>query len=330
MNVIISNNQQNQLSTLDIDIIKSISGTYDAKEIVEMFKNFFYSKMILDVTAIKNYNDINNFQVISQGLDVEKIIFFLPEGSNLCTSNFLSQLITMGIYNFTTNLDGVKYLLKKPNTFKDVEHIQKLAGASSSVENITQNIGNKTIVIGIKNITDQAGATTFTYILKKELVPIFGQNVIALEVDKNDFRFFNDKSMISISSNDVRAAISKYSNSPIILIDMNDLQDDSMCDEVLFLLEPSTIKLNSLVQRNRAIFGKLKNKKVILNKSLLSNKDVSDFEYESSIKVFYNMPPLNERKKNEIVSDFLARMGLLSKPDNERKDNSRIFGLFRR
>ena len=330
MNVIISNNQQNQLSTLDIDIIKSISGTYDAKEIVEMFKNFFYSKMILDVTAIKNYNDINNFQVISQGLDVEKIIFFLPEGSNLCTSNFLSQLITMGIYNFTTNLDGVKYLLKKPNTFKDVEHIQKLAGASSSVENITQNIGNKTIVIGIKNITDQAGATNFTYILKKELVPIFGQNVIALEVDKNDFRFFNDKSMISISSNDVRAAISKYSNSPIILIDMNDLQDDSMCDEVLFLLEPSTIKLNSLVQRNRAIFGKLKNKKVILNKSLLSNKDVSDFEYESSIKVFYNMPPLNERKKNEIVSDFLARMGLLSKPDNERKDNSRIFGLFRR
>lgn len=330
MNVIISNNQQNQLSTLDIDIIKSISGTYDAKEIVEMFKNFFYSKMILDVTAIKNYNDINNFQVISQGLDVEKIIFFLPEGSNLCTSNFLAQLITMGIYNFTTNLDGVKYLLKKPNTFKDVEHIQKLAGASSSVENITQNIGNKTIVIGIKNVTDQAGATTFTYILKKELVPIFGQNIIALEVNKNDFRFFNDKSMISITSNDVRAAISKYSNSPIILIDMNDLQDDSMCDEVLFLLEPSTIKLNSLVQRNRAIFGKLKNKKVILNKSLLSNKDVSDFEYESSIKIFYNMPPLNERKKNEIVSDFLARMGLLSKPDNERKDNSRIFGLFRR
>ncbi len=39
MNVIVANEQQNQLSNLDIDIIKSISGIYDAFEIVEMFKN---------------------------------------------------------------------------------------------------------------------------------------------------------------------------------------------------------------------------------------------------------------------------------------------------
>ena len=37
MNVIVANEQQNQLSNLDIDIIKSISGTYEAVEIVEMF-----------------------------------------------------------------------------------------------------------------------------------------------------------------------------------------------------------------------------------------------------------------------------------------------------
>ena len=54
MNVIISNKQSEQLSNLDIDIIKSISGLYDAFEIVEMFKNFFFNMMILDVTALKN------------------------------------------------------------------------------------------------------------------------------------------------------------------------------------------------------------------------------------------------------------------------------------
>ena len=44
MNVIIANEQQNQLANLDVDIIKSITGLYDAFEIVEMFKNFFFSK----------------------------------------------------------------------------------------------------------------------------------------------------------------------------------------------------------------------------------------------------------------------------------------------
>ena len=57
MNVIVANEQQEQLSNLDIDIIKNITGVYDVSEIVEMFKNFFYSKMILDVTALKDYSD---------------------------------------------------------------------------------------------------------------------------------------------------------------------------------------------------------------------------------------------------------------------------------
>ena len=45
MNVIVANDQQKALSNLDIDVIKSISGTYDATEIVEMFKNFFYCRL---------------------------------------------------------------------------------------------------------------------------------------------------------------------------------------------------------------------------------------------------------------------------------------------
>ena len=93
MNVIVSNVQRNVLSGLDIDVIKSITGEYDANELVEMFKNFFYNKMILDVTAIKDFHNIKNFQIIAMGLDVEKIVFFLPEGTDVCTSNFLSKLV---------------------------------------------------------------------------------------------------------------------------------------------------------------------------------------------------------------------------------------------
>ena len=58
MNVVVSNEKKDLLSSLDIDIIKSISGTYNATDIVSMFKSFFYNKMILDVTALNNYKDL--------------------------------------------------------------------------------------------------------------------------------------------------------------------------------------------------------------------------------------------------------------------------------
>ena len=98
----------------------------------------------------------------------------------------------------------------------------------------------------------------------------------------------------------------------------------------LYLLEPSIIKLNKLMRRNRNIFSKLQNEKIILNKSLLTNKDIADFEYEAKTRVFYNMPPLDERKRNPIFDDFLSRLGLLAVKKEQKKESGKIFGLFRR
>lgn len=357
MNVIVANKQQNELANLDIDIIKSITGVYDPNEIVEMFKNFFYNKMILDVSALKNPEDVNTYEILKSGLDVEKIIFLLPEGSKLCTPNFLGQLITIGIYNFTTNMKGVKYLVKKPNTLQDVEHILKMATPSktevkkNNVETVNNNSNvnnsnNNVIVpssspvkeekgitvIGFRNITEHAGATTFVYMLKKELVSIFGKdNVLALELNRNDFTYFNDKSLQSVKEMDVKSIIQNVvsnGNANIILIDLNDCKDASFCTEVIYLIEPTSIKLNKLIRRKSDVFTKLVRKKVVLNKSCLLNNDVLDFEKEAGIKVFYNMPALDERKRNSIINDFLSKLGLVS--NNSNNSGNRIFGLFRR
>lgn len=338
MNVIVSNAQRNILSGLDIDIIKSISGEYESSELVEMFKNFFYNKMILDVTAIRDFHNIKNFQTIAMGLDVEKIIFFLPEGTDVCTSNFLSKLVSMGIYNFTTNIEGVKYLLEHPNTYKNVAHIQQLNEnpavnnmAVQNVENSSHNgLNNSTHIIGVKNVTEHAGATTFIYILKKELRVHFGDTIIAIEINRNDFQYFGDKNMLSITADQVPAMLAKYAGASVILVDLNDYPDEACCNEVLYLLEPSTIKLNKLMRRNRMIFSKLQHKKIILNKSTLTNKDIVDFEYEAKAKIFYNMPSLDERKRNAIFDDFLPRLGLIAKKEEKRESGNKIFGLFRR
>lgn len=325
MNVIIANEAKDMLSSLDIEVIKSVDGIHTADEIVEMFKNFFYARMILDITAIENYDDITNIQKISIGLDADKIILVLPNNELYASSTYLSKIISMGIYNFTTNLDGVRYFLEHPNTYKDVAHIQQLSNLSSTINDKVM-AGSR--IIGIKNITDHAGSTTLIYMLKKELEQSYGMSVIAIEVNRHDFAYFNSPNMISVSDENLMSEIVKRKDVSVILIDLNDSNNEGACGDVLYLLEPSSIKLNRLMRRNRKIFEELRGKKIILNQSLLSNSDIMDFEYEGKTKVYYNIPPLNDRIKNPILSEFLAKIGLVNSP--KEKDEGKIFGLFKR
>ncbi len=326
MNVIIANEAKSLLAGLDIDVIKSVEGVHTADEIVEMFKNFFYARMILDITAIKDYQDITNIQKISIGLDADKIILLLPNTEASTSSSYLSKIISMGIYNFTTTLDGVKYFLEHPNSYKDVAHIQQLNDLSVTI-NDKVTAGSR--IIGIKNITDHAGSTTLIYMLKKELEQSYGMSVVAIEVNRHDFLYFNSHNMISVNDENLMTEIVKHKDATIILIDLNDSDNEGVCGDVLYLIEPSSIKLNKLMTRNRRIFEELKGRKIILNKSLLSNSDIMDFEYEGRTKVFYNIPPLNDRVRNPVLSDFLTKIGLINKP-KEKDSGGKIFGLFKR
>lgn len=326
MNVIIANEAKEMLSTLDIDVIKSVDGVHTADEIVDMFKNFFYARMILDITAIKDYEDITNIQKISIGLDADKIILLLPNNEASTSSSYLSKIISMGIYNFTTTLDGIKYFLDHPNTYKDVAHIQQLNDLSST---INDKVVAGSRIIGIKNITDHAGSTTLIYMLKKELEQSYGMSVLAIEVNRHDFLYFNSNNMISVDDEHLMTEIVKHKDVAIILIDLNDSSNEGACNDVLYLLEPSSIRLNKLMKRDRRIFEELKGRKIVLNMSLLSNSDIMDFEYEGKTKVFYNIPPLNDRVKNPVLSDFLSKIGLVNKP-KEKDDGGKIFGLFKR
>ena len=74
MNVIISNKQQAILENLNIDIIKSLNGEFDVTQIIDEFKNFYYQRMIIDITAIKGYKNIKNLQKLSISLDMSKLI----------------------------------------------------------------------------------------------------------------------------------------------------------------------------------------------------------------------------------------------------------------
>ena len=329
MNVIISNKNQGMLENLGIDIIKEMNGEFDVDEIIATFQNFFYQRMILDITAIKNYTNIENLQKLSISLSMDKIILLLDGTEATSNPTFLSKLVSMGIYNFTKNVEGIQYLYNTPNTYRDVAQFQNLntqltppvapepvpnpqaqyVAPVESFSDTSTEFDNNIKVLGLKNVTKQSGASSLVYMMKKELSKHY--SVAAIEVDKSDFTYFKDKDMISTVTNEVGTIINKNSDKDVILVDINNsIVAEGFCAEVLYLIEPSVVKLEKLMKLNATALEGLKNKKVILNQSLLTDSDVANFEYESKIKVFYNLPPLNERN-NDLpeLNELLVKLG---------------------
>jgi hypothetical protein len=325
MNVIVSNKYKELLNSLEIDIIKSIDGEYEVDELINMFANFFFQRMILDITAIKNYKDIKNLQKLSISLDMSKIILLLDDDEESSSSIYLSKLISMGIYNFTRNKEGILYLLDHPNSYRDVAHIHQLEELK---EVVTEKVTSKGLrVLGIKNLTDHAGATSLIYMLKKQLE--INYSVLAVEIGKKDFAYFNDKNMISTTKEEFSNVILRNKNFDIILVDLNESQSEDACNDVLYLLEPSSIRLNKLMRKNRKIFEQMAEKKLVLNKSLLNSKDVLDFENEARTQVFYNIPPLNDRVHNKILDSFLTKLGFGRQKVEDIEQKNKILGLFK-
>jgi hypothetical protein len=134
---------------------------------------------------------------------------------------------------------------------------------------------------------------------------------VAIEVDKKDFIYFRDNTLLTTTNNGISNMIAKNKDVDVILLDINSsLLAEELATDIIYLIEPSIIKLNKLMMLNGKILEELKDKKVVLNQSLLSKKDVADFEYESRLKVFYNLPPLDERdNKSEEIYNFLDKLG---------------------
>lgn len=343
MNVIIANKYQSMLQSLNIDIIKTMYGEFEVEEIIKTFKNFFFQRMILDVTAIKDYKDISKLQQLSVELDMSKVILFFDDTADTSIPNFYSMLVAMGIYNFTKSLDGVQYLLNTPNTYKDVAHYlvitpQTQAAMQASNNNVAMSqtgtlsqpiVTKQTKILGVKNITKNSGATTLVYMMLRQL----GKNykVAAIEVGRREFSFFRYRNMYSVDKDELKDKISNLSDHDVLLLDVNDDKKAiESCTDVIYLIEPSIIKLNRLTMVDPKIILKLKNKKVVLNQSLLSSNDVAEFEYESKMEVFFNLPPLDERENDlPALNDLLVKLGFTLQSDGKNAERrNRILGIF--
>ncbi|MBR3161223.1 MAG: hypothetical protein IKF19_00650 [Bacilli bacterium] len=315
MNVIVSNLNKDKFSNLDVDVIKSINGEFDVDEIIQTFSNFFFNRMFLDITAIKEYKDYSNMQKLSMGLPVEKVIILLNDDPVVNSNIYLSKLVSMGIYNFARNMDEVKYLYDNPNSYKDVAHYQQVGNVIvDSVQDVATEIvkGTDVRIIGFKNITDDAGATSLIYMIKQVLTKYY--SVMAIEVNKKDFMFYHDNTMISVSEKNIADKVLECKDVNVILVDLNDLNDavsNKICTDIIYLIEPSLFKINKLITLKSSVFVKYAHERIVLNKSFFNDKDVKDFEFESGVKIFYNIPCLYDRVDNsDVLMPVLEKIGL--------------------
>ena len=314
MNVMIYNKYKELLMGLNIEVMKSLEGVYNVDEIIDTFTNFYYDKMILDITAIRDYQNTDNLQKLAMNINMENVILLLDNTPETDTKSYLSKLISLGIYNFTKNADGINYLLVHPHTYRDVVNIHNLSDLEAmqtpAAPVVTgASTGGRVKVIGIRNLTPHGGATTFIYMMKKMLQDL--RNVSALEVNRVDFLYFNDDTMISTTSTDLLKEMMKRQSSDIIFIDLNDYDDDEICTDVYYLLEPSTIMMNKMLRKNRKVLEQMRDKKIILNKCVLNSEDVATFEYETKLKVFASVPPVDDRQSRiEPIIKFISKANL--------------------
>ena len=317
MNVVTSNQCKDIIDRLDIDIIKRIDGQFELRELLSKFVNLYFNKMIIDITSIANYSDIETIKQLSEAVDPNRVILLLSADPVVNSSVYMSKLVEFGFYNFTRNFEGIKFLYSTPNTLDNVKHLilseeqirSQMATIAQQNEPIVENSGRK--IIGLQNLTMHAGSTSLVNMMVRQLND-GGYTAIGLEMFKQDLMFYHDSNLSAcMNKMDLENKLRLYSDVSAIIIDLNEFGEaNKYCDEILYLIEPSYIKLTKLLKKNRNAFLEHKSDKIVLNMSFVNDQEIPDFEYETKLKIFDNLPPMNDRNRDlEQVNELLGRLG---------------------
>lgn len=318
MNVVTANVNKDIIDKIDVDIIKRIDGEYELRELLSKFVNLYFNKMIIDVTSIKDYKELETMSNLAKAVDPSRVILLLNDDPEVNSSFYMSNLIQCGFYNFTRNYEGIKFLYDNPNNYDKVKHLllseeetTKQRDEFKSKQGMVYQEGVKKQVIGLVNLTNHAGATSLTNMMVRQLNQ-GGIMAVGLEMFKQDLIFYHDSNLSSCFNRaDLESKLKLYDDVSAVIIDLNEFGEaDKFCDEILYLVEPSYVMLTKLLKRNSNAFKEMKYKKVVLNKSFVNNQEIPDFEYESKVKVFANIPPLNDRDKNlASINELLKKLG---------------------
>ena len=143
MNIITSNKNKAVMDKLEIDVIKRVDGEYELRDLLGKFVNLYFNKIIIDITSIKGYEDVNTILDLAKAIDPNRIIILLDDNPTVNSKLYLSTLVKNGIYNFTRNFEGITYLYEHPFKLEDVQYLL-LSDEEEDKEKLAQEEAKKT------------------------------------------------------------------------------------------------------------------------------------------------------------------------------------------
>ncbi len=156
MNVIVSNRQKEIIDNANIDAIKDLNGLFNVDDLINKFKNYFFSRMILDATSVVNFASKQVLSTLASEIGPEKLIILLPSNPEP-PIEFKKLLINLKIYNFTTSIDEAVKFIENPNTYEDaIKLIDDSSDGGMYVDNsikegdgsVTESGGGKSSSLG--------------------------------------------------------------------------------------------------------------------------------------------------------------------------------------
>ena len=340
MNIIVTNKYKDLIYSTNIEILKELNGVFKVSQIVNSFNSIFFKKIIIDATALDGFPKDTVLKELVASFETDKLILILPP-DNPPPKKFLNFLVSINLYNFTDNPEGLMGLVNKSNTKDDVKEYLEINDASSPEDNILNNnslnnineLGEgRKIVLGFNSVNENSFITEIIYSIKKTLEEKYQKNVIAIEIDKRNFVFYNSPNMFSLSNDKVNLFMQNNTmNADIVLIDISMYNNTSICNDILYLINPSLFEINKMMFKNKMIFNTLKGKKVIFTNSLLTSNDVNQFAREAGISVYYNLAPINDRISNENINKLLSKMGIVENISSEGNKSGKkgLFNIFK-
>ena len=325
MNVVTANENKQIIDRLEIDIIKRIDGAFELNDLLGKFVNLYFNKMIIDITSINNYQDINVIHSLAKAVDPSRVILLLNNDPIVNSQLYRSELVKDGFYNVTSNYEGITYLYNNPNTYESVKHLvltdnqthleeEKARQEQAMREAQTYRDPHARLIIGLANLTAHGGSSSLLNMMVRQL-KAHGIKAYGIEMFRNDLLFYHtpDDLFSCMNRNDLDREIKKREDAQAFIMDINDFGEaERYCDIILYLIEPSYIGLTKMIKKDRNVLATHKDDNIVLNKSFVTGEEITDFEKETGLKVFYNLPPLNDRNQNnEEVNDLLRKLGFM-------------------
>ncbi len=103
MNIVIENLNSSIIDSISIATVKRLNGTYDVGTLFNEISSLSYEKVIMDITSLNNYNDINVLKSLISFIKPDKLILVLNKEN--ISIEYLNSIIEIGIYNIAYGFD---------------------------------------------------------------------------------------------------------------------------------------------------------------------------------------------------------------------------------